>query len=112
MIDQDRRAELTEEFGEEFLSELTDAFWTDAWALIDFGVEAQINDDQVELRKVLHTLTGSAGNLGFSGISKAAEEANQALKRGVPPDFGELQKIMLRTSALISGNNEPLALSA
>jgi len=101
MIDQSRRQELSEELDEEFLDELTAAFWVDAWALIDFGVEALVNDDTDELHKVLHTLAGSAINLGFTGIWQAASAAGAALKIGVRPDFGRLQAVMLRTSAAL-----------
>ncbi len=100
MLDLNRRAELADHLGEDFVEELTSSFWSDCWGLLDFGVTAIVSNDTDELGKVLHTLSGSAGNLGFSGIARAAEAANIALKRGVIPDLIELQVIMLRTSAL------------
>jgi len=101
MLNESRRTELAEELGEDFLDELTTAFWDDAWALLDFGVTALVNEDAAEMRKVLHTLTGSAGNLGLSAISAAAEAANYAVKAGERPDLDQLQAIMLRTLAVL-----------
>ncbi len=100
MLDLTRRSELADELGEDFLEELTSGFWSDSWALLDFAITAIIDRDMVELAKVLHTLSGSAGNLGFIAVAHAAETANRTLKRGVMPNLGELQASMLRTSVL------------
>jgi HPt (histidine-containing phosphotransfer) domain-containing protein len=101
MLDEARRAELADELGDDFLDELTATFWTDAWALLDHGIACIVNDDIVELRKILHTLTGSAGNLGLSGITEAAADAKAAMSAGERPDFGRLQAVMLRTVAVL-----------
>lgn len=115
MLDHGRRKELAEQLGDDFLDELTAAFWADAWSLLDFGVKALVDEDIVEMGKVLHTLTGSASNLGLAAIAEAALTANTAVKAGGRPDFGHLQAVMLRTSALLEGarpSTAPRAASA
>ncbi len=106
MLDQSRRDELSEELGNDFLAELTDVFWADAWSLLDFGVKALVEENVPEMRKILHTLAGSASNLGLTAIVEAANAANTALKLGERPDLGHMQAVMLRTSALLPARRQ------
>lgn len=105
MLDQGRRAELAEELGDDFLDELTSTFWEDAWALLDQGIAAIVSNDTVELGKIVHTLHGSAGNLGFPCIAEAAADAQTALNAGERLDFGRLQAVMLRTLAALDADD-------
>lgn len=100
MIDHERRALLIDEIGEDFVVELTSAFWDDAWRLFDDAVTAFAAGDTTTARRALHTIAGSAGNIGLSGIAATAELANQSIKSGSEPDFARLRHAMDETVSL------------
>lgn len=101
MIDQERRNLLVDEIGEAFVLELTNAFWDDAWTLFGDATSAMAAGDAGLTRRALHTIAGSAGNIGLEGIATAAEAANQCVKSGMAPDFQRLRAAMDETFALI-----------
>lgn len=74
----DRRRELSEEFGEEVYGELLDAFYENAEALIAEIARAQETNDTTTYQRSLHTLKGAAGNLGFSALAATAEALRAA----------------------------------
>lgn len=104
MFDPDRRAMLIAEIGEDFMSELTTAFWSDAWPLLETATRAYAAADVSVARRALHTLCGSAGNIGFGAIADAAETASRHVKAGDIPDLGCLRRIMEKTRDALDGN--------
>lgn len=101
MIDHGRRTVLIEEIGREFVDDLTQSFWSDSWPLFDEALACETAGDIKGLRRVLHTIAGSAGNIGFTGIAQAAEAAGLAAKTGDHPDLTRIREAMNQTAVAL-----------
>jgi len=73
IVDAARVADLVEAIGEDGLVELREAFASDAASLLlDLGAAMAANDP-VWTDAVLHTIKGSASNIGYSAVAELAE---------------------------------------
>lgn len=68
-----RRAELQEELGEEAFQSLLSEFFEHAETLVPQITKAAAEGDEETYERLLHSLTGAAGNLGFTPLSRTAE---------------------------------------
>lgn len=68
-----RQAEIVEALGEEAYNELLDAFFDDASQILADLAEAMAHDRSNDIDRLLHTLKGAAGNLGFDSVAQTAQ---------------------------------------
>ena len=71
--DESRHAELVEAIGKDGFDQLLDVFFDDATSLLSDLLRAMRSQDIELLDRSLHSLKGSASNLGFTGIASLAE---------------------------------------
>jgi HPt (histidine-containing phosphotransfer) domain-containing protein len=71
--DGERAAELIEAIGEQGYRQLLDAFFADAGALLSDLARAMAESDSELEDRTLHSLKGSAANIGFVALSHLAE---------------------------------------
>ena len=72
-IDHDHRRRLVEAIDEAGVAELTELFFDDAAGLMTGLATAHAAGDVAEVRRVLHTLSGAAANVGCIGVVAAIE---------------------------------------
>jgi hypothetical protein len=79
-----RRVEIEDALGEGSFDELLETFFEDAAALLTEMRTLLVADSAAPIDNLLHTLRGSAANLGLSGIANIA----QSLSRDPAPQTG------------------------
>ena len=85
MIDPVQRASIRDCLDRDVVSELILAFWQDLPAQLATVVKVLEGDGQHDAAdRILHTLKGSGGSLGYVGIADAAEGVRKALRTGAP----------------------------
>lgn len=73
----DRQAEIVEALGEDAYNELLDAFFDDASQILADLAEAMTHEGSSEVDRLLHTLKGAAGNLGFDSVALTAQSLRE-----------------------------------
>jgi signal transduction histidine kinase/DNA-binding NarL/FixJ family response regulator len=74
-VDEKRRAELVEAFGEHGLKELDDSFYTDMTRILRDLHAALAARDAASAERTLHSIKGAAANLGFAELAAFAEQS-------------------------------------
>lgn len=97
LIDEAARSALRHEIGDDLLAELTRGFWTDATGMASEAGKAVDSGERHVAVRVLHTLKGVAGTLGFPAVEAAAQAAQQALETDAGFDMAALQTAILRS---------------
>ncbi|MBO9111767.1 MULTISPECIES: ATP-binding protein [Rhizobium/Agrobacterium group] len=73
----DRQAEIVEALGEDAYNELLDAFFDDASQILADLAEAVLHERSNDIDRLLHTLKGAAGNLGFDSVAHTAQSLRE-----------------------------------
>lgn len=72
-----RQAEIVEALGDDAYNELLDAFFDDASQILADLAKAMIHERSDEVDRLLHTLKGAAGNLGFDSVALIAQSLRE-----------------------------------
>jgi two-component system, sensor histidine kinase len=91
-LDELRRQELIAVLGEEDFNALLQSFFVDAGLLLNELSDATRSGDQVKVDRVLHSIKGSAANVGFSSIAELADAFRQKTPGG--SDTRQLQTLI------------------
>jgi CheY-like chemotaxis protein len=75
LIDHVQQRVLVEELGQETLDQLTASFWRDLETLLASAEDPTA--DAKTIRRVLHTIKGTAESVGFRGVAIACEEVKE-----------------------------------
>ena len=90
VLDRVHRRHLAEQIGEDGVAELTEVFVADATALVDELAGAYAASDRDGVRRVLHTLTGAASNVGCAGVVAAITAIREVGLMDCPDLVGRL----------------------
>ena len=72
-----RKAEIVDALGEADFAELLDTFFDDAQRILN-DLRAALNDNATEeIDRLLHTLKGAAGNVGFTDIASVSQRLRE-----------------------------------
>jgi CheY-like chemotaxis protein len=97
IIDVQQMSMIRDELGDEGLHELLISFWTDAAGLLSELEQTLTAGDHKRASEVLHTLKGSASNLGLIGCGNACDAARITIAEGGTPDFNALLLVLSKT---------------
>jgi signal transduction histidine kinase/CheY-like chemotaxis protein len=97
IIDVQQMSMIRDELGDEGLHELLISFWTDAAGLLSELEQTLTAGDHKRASEVLHTLKGSASNLGLIGCGNACDAARVTIAEGGTPDFNALLLVLSKT---------------
>ena len=106
LFDTGQREQLLDALGEDVVAELTEAFWADANQLIDRASAALQAGETTDLLRILHTLKGSAANLGLLHIAASAETLRRLIPTTETPDLGPLLAAVLATRRALASPAE------
>ena len=81
-VDEARRGELAETFGDDGLLALDDSFFAEAVTILRDLRAALASGDHAATDRALHTIKGSASNLGYAELARCAEAARAAPQDG------------------------------
>jgi HPt (histidine-containing phosphotransfer) domain-containing protein len=97
IIDAQQMGMIEDEVGTDGLHELLISFWADAAGLLSELEVALTAADHKHASVVLHTLKGSAANLGLTGCGAACDAARVVIAEGRTPDVNELLTMLFKT---------------
>jgi hypothetical protein len=109
VLDAAHRRHLAEQIGEEGVAELTEVFVADAVALLDELAEAHAEGRVDGVRRVLHTLTGAAANVGCSGVVAAIGAIREEGSFDRPDLVGRLGAAILAARMALEAPAEEVA---
>ncbi len=95
VLDLAHRRHLAEQIGDEGVAELTEVFVADAAALLEELAGAYEAGDGAGVRRVLHTLTGAASNVGCAGVVAAIAAIREVGVMECPDLVGRLGAAVL-----------------
>jgi signal transduction histidine kinase/CheY-like chemotaxis protein/HPt (histidine-containing phosphotransfer) domain-containing protein len=95
VLDLSHRRHLAEQIGDEGVAELTEVFVADAAALLEELAGAYAAADRDGVRRVLHTLTGAASNVGCAGVVAVIAAIREAGVLECPDLVGRLGAAVL-----------------
>lgn len=77
LVRDDRKAEIVEALGEDAYDELLNTFFKDASAILTNLAEAMAQEKSKDIDRLLHTLKGAAGTLGFDSVARTAQSLRE-----------------------------------
>lgn len=104
VVDRGRRSELVEAFGEAGLRELDDSFFEDMAGILRNLGAALATHDAPSADRALHTIKGTAANLGFNELAAFADQARsgavtESVQSGIATRFDALRQARERAQA-------------
>jgi CheY-like chemotaxis protein len=105
VLDLVHRRHLAEQIGEEGVAELTEVFVADATALLEELAKAYEAADREGVRRVLHTLTGAAANVGCIGVVAAIQAIRDQGVLESPDLVGRLGAAVLDARVALEGGD-------
>jgi signal transduction histidine kinase/DNA-binding NarL/FixJ family response regulator/HPt (histidine-containing phosphotransfer) domain-containing protein len=109
LIDAEHHAGLVEALGTDTVMDLQRSFLADAAVLLRQVEECLAKGDEDGLRRHLHTIVGSARNVGFAGVAAQAETLKADVVGGAPTDMAGLRSAVAAAEQYCLREAAPLA---
>ena len=94
-----RRQMLREELGEKTALRLTQVFWDDLRGQVLELQKSTHDTDPVSIRRIFHTIKGSAETIGFTAIAEASSQTRDTFLKEGRIDLTHLNRAILETQA-------------